>query len=191
MTFCALFAVGTILKTYALLQSTGTGKTSEDVGKWVIKLNGTDISSGIVNDFVIDDVTYTDNSNVANGYIAPGRSGYADITLDPSGTQVSVRYDITIDLASTNYASNIQFSVTDLSGGNAIMTSPNTYSGVISLAGISAGNTITLRININWLNDVNYNTNDTDLGTVKDNALTIPVTVRVVQYLGETITPYS
>lgn len=186
-----IISIGFIFKTYALLESNGTGEASEDVGKWVIKLNGTDISNGINENFVINNIIYTDNENVADGYIAPGRSGYFDIILDPSGTQVAVRYDIKIDLASTTYAPNVQFSINDLSGGNAILTAENTYSGVVDLNSIAANTTITLRLNLTWQNNESYDSQDSDLGTTKGNKISVPVNIRVSQYLGETITPYQ
>ena len=56
---------------------------------------------------------------------------------------------------------------------------------------INQNTKITLRINLTWDNDVNYNSNDTKLGTTEDNKIRIPVGVSVTQYLGETITPYT
>src|SRR5574344_54947 len=118
----AIVLIVTIGGTYALFENNGTGATDIRVGKWVIKLNTIDISPGITQTFNINDITYTENTNLANGYIAPGRSGYVDILGDPAGTEVAVRYDITFNCEENNYPENISFSVQDLSGGNAIKT---------------------------------------------------------------------
>src|SRR5574344_464187 len=186
---CLIILVMT--KTYALFENNGEAKITESIGKWQIKLNGTDISQSITSDFVIDNFIYTDNTNVANGVIAPGRNGYFDIIVDPSGTDVAVRYDITIRLTANTYSGNVSFNIDDQTGGNAVKTSSDTYSGVISLADIKANKTITLRVNMTWLDETNHDIDDTTLGTTLNSGLEIPVTVIVSQYLGEVITPYQ
>jgi hypothetical protein len=180
-----------LTSTYALLETNGHAEVTEDVGKWIIKLNGTDISQGIASDFTINDFVYTSNANVADNVIAPGRNGYFDITVDPTGTNVAVRYDITISLTAGTYPDNIAFNIEDLTNGNAVKTSADTYSGVISLDDIKNSKTITIRVNIVWTDNENYDTTDSTLGTNKDSKISVPVTVNVKQYLGETITPYA
>ena len=46
-------------------------------------------------------------------------------------------------------------------------------------------------ITVEWNDWPAYNEFDTELGTVEDNKLSIPIKVSAVQYLGETITPYT
>ena len=87
-----------IKETYAVFETTGTGTADFSIGSWVINLNSIDISSGQTVSFSINSFTYSDSSHIANGVIAPGRSGYFDLILDPDGTDVSVRYDITLDM---------------------------------------------------------------------------------------------
>lgn len=185
----ALLAITILLisKTYALLENNANGDMDVDVGSWQIKLNGVDISEGITQSFQINNINLVANNNVESGYIAPGRSGYFDITIDPSGTEVAVRYDLFIDLASTEYPENIQISITDLTNNNAVLTATNTYTGVISLASINNNETITLRVNINWVNNSLYDATDTEIGEIVNNHITIPVEVSIQQYLGETI----
>ena len=95
--FIALAIVSLIYlaNTYALLETNAKAGITEDVGKWQIKINNTDISQGLSNSFNINDFVYTDNANVDDNVIAPGRKGYFDIIIDPTGTDVSIRYDIT------------------------------------------------------------------------------------------------
>ncbi len=180
-----------IKNTYALLETIAVGDASMAPGKWSIKLNNVDISSGVVNNFVIDNIIYSENSNVASNRIAPGRSGYFDIELDPSGTEVAIRYDIFIDLESASYPSNIAFSIQDLTNGNAVLTDINTYTGVIDLEDIDSGDPITLRLNVIWSDIVSNNETDTELASTKGNSLQVPVTVVIQQYQGETIVPMS
>jgi len=187
----ALFTLYMVAQSYGLFETKGTGSASENVAVWSIKLNNVDISKGVTDNFVINTVTYSTNNNVEDGYIAPGRTGYFDIVVDPSGTQVSVRYDITIDLTSLTYPDDITFSVTNPDGTSATRTAVSTYTGVIDLAQIAAGNTVTLRLTINWANDGTHDSADSSLGTTPNNKISVPVNVDIKQYLGEEITPYQ
>lgn len=178
-----------INNTYALLESNANATSNLGIGKWIIKLNNVDISKGYSENFIIDNMIDSENENIEDGYIAPGKSGYFDIVIDPSGTEVAIRYDIQINLESMNLPDNIKLSVDNLSNNTPIKTDNNRYSGIISLDDINKGNNITLRLNINWDNsDDNYNDTDTEYGMVQDNNFKIPITINLKQYLGEDIT---
>lgn len=178
-----------ISSSYALFETDASGDKEIDIGKWIIKLNDINISTGTSNTFTVDSFTYSPNTHIKNGYIAPGRSGYFDIILDPAGTEVSVRYDVTLSPA-TELEDNIFYSVTT-SNGDIVMTGPNTYSGVFSISQIENEETLVIRINIDWTNDADYNETDTELGLVWENSISIPVEVYVAQYLGETLVEYN
>ena len=185
-----ILSIYLISDSYALFETNSSGEANSEIGKWVIKISDILISDNQKEEFSVDNFVYEENENIADGYIAPGRNGYFDIILDPTGTEVAVRYDLSFD-NEQSYGDNIKYSVTLLDGTETIKTAPNTYSGTISLKQINQNTKITLRINLTWDNDVNYNSNDTKLGTTEDNKIRIPVGVSVTQYLGETITPYT
>ena len=174
--------------TYAVFETEANGEADFQVGSWIIKLNEIDISSGQTVNFTINSFVYTENSHVKNGCIAPGRSGYFDVILDPSGTDVAVRYDITLDIDG-EYEDNILYYITT-EDGSMIRSNVNTYSGVIDLDSIDNGDVATLRVNLEWNNNSSYNESDTELGIVRNNSISIPAQINVVQYLGETITEY-
>lgn len=187
----AILSIIYLVNTYALLETNAQATITEDVGKWQIKLNNTDISHGITNSFNINNLVYTDNANIDDNVIAPGRSGYFDIVIDPSGTDVSIRYDITLNINSDDYPANINFNVADISDNSTIKSDINTYSGTIDLNNIKLNKILTLRITVNWQDNINYDTSDSNIGTKEDTYINIPATVKVSQYLGETIVPYS
>ncbi len=178
-----------VSKSYGLFEKNAQGDSDFPIGKWVIKLNNKDISVGQSQSFTVTTFTYTPSTTIEDGYIAPGRSGYFDVYLDATLSEVAVRYDITID-TQVSYADNIIFSVTPGVGGTAIQTGPQTYSGVVTLEDIEDDKIIDFRINVDWQDDINYDDLDSELGTIVGAGIVIPVTVHVIQYLGETITPY-
>lgn len=178
-----------IKETYAVFETTGTGTADFSIGSWVINLNNIDISSGQTVNFSINSFTYDENSHIANGVIAPGRSGYFDLILDPDGTDVAVRYDITLDMEE-EYADNITYYVTT-TDGTTIQTGESTYSGIIDLSSIDNGDTATLRIIVEWVDNGSYDESDTELGMQNNSSISIPAQINVIQYLGESLEEYS
>ncbi len=86
-----------IVQTYALLETNKTGQLQPKIAKWNIELNETDITNGYTEDIVIDNFQLSQNNNVLAGKIAPGINGAVDLSLDPKDTDVSIRYDITLE----------------------------------------------------------------------------------------------
>lgn len=180
-----LISISLILNTFASFETNAVGTMNSDIASFSIKLNGYNIGRGINQTFAVDNFIYSNNTNVESGYIAPGRSGYFDITLDASDVDVAFRYDIDFDLNSTGLNDNINFNVQNISGGRVQSLSDTTYYGIVSLDDIENNSEISLRINVLWADDIIYDENDTELGSKLDYKLMIPVNVYVIQYLGE------
>ena len=186
----------TILKisdTYAKYHATAhTDTLSRDVAKWVIKVNELDISrTGETVEFPINKFNNFTNANTLGDKISPASEGYADIIIDPTGTDVAVRYDIEIEL---NGASNLAVSarLAMASGDNTLVkTGENTYTGIISLSEVQEGKTADVRCYITWVNDENKNNEDTEIASSDDRVkFNVAARATISQYLGEDITPY-
>lgn len=190
VTVSFLITIFLITSTFALFESNSDGESELDIAKWNIDVNSHTITDGVTESFIIDNFIYSANANVADNYIAPGRNGYFEITINPNDTEVAIRYDITFDV-DTSYQDNIGYTVTALGGFSAVRTAEQTYTGIITLAQIQAHNTVTLRINIDWLDLEAFNESDTELGIEEDNQILFPITIHLEQYLGETITEYQ
>lgn len=172
-------------ESYALLETISSGNAEVNTGGWTIKLNEKNISSGVTEKFTLNNITYDNtNTNIDEKYIAPGKSGYFDIILDPTGTEVAISYEIKVNLEDTNYPSNIKFSVEELNSSANITSENNTFTGVISLEEVTKSKTITLRLHLNWENDEQFNEEDTSLGIVENNKFEIPITIVLNQYQG-------
>lgn len=172
-------------ESYALLETISNGNAEVNTGGWEIKLNEKNISSGVTEKFTLNNITYDNtNTNIDEKYIAPGKSGYFDIILDPTGTEVAISYEIKVNLEDTNYPSNIKFSVEELNSSANITSENNTFTGVISLEEVTKSKTITLRLHLNWENDEQFNEEDTSLGIVENNKFEIPITIVLNQYQG-------
>jgi hypothetical protein len=184
-----LITIFIIANTFALFESESEGETELSIAKWNIDINNNNITSGLVESFTIDSFTYTPSNNIEDNYIAPGRSGYFEININPNDTEVAIRYDIEFDVAT--YQDNLGYTVSTLGGTPAIKTGPQTYSGVITLAQIASNTHVTIRINIDWLDVPAFNDSDTELGTTPDNKIEFPIQIHLEQYLGEEIIEYQ
>lgn len=173
-----------ISNTYALFESDVEGIVNNPIGQWNIKLNEILVSSIVEESLTIDDFVYDINDNVRDGYIAPGSSGYFDLVLDTMGTDVAVKYAISVDLSQIENE-NITLSVVPETNGMVINNEDGIYFGVLSLDDITNNSQIILRIMITWNDDVVYDEQDTELGVVLNTKLEVPISVSVEQYLGE------
>lgn len=191
LTLClVLISLSLISYTFAIFETDAEGNSTMNIGKWQINLDNVDITNGEVTNVTLSNFIYTENNNVENGYIAPGRSGYYDIILDPGDTEVAIRFDVTISESSDDNA-NIEYNIDLLNESNIIQTGENTYTGIFSLEDIENGSNLGLRVNINWINNSLYDESDTEIGLVVDNTINVPISLVLTQYLGEEILPYD
>lgn len=183
--------IATICNTYSKYADEAVGTLESNVAKWNIKLNNTDVTDGNTYNFVIDNFTINGNQNVASGKIAPGMSGYFEINIDPSDTDVSVKYEITIN--PENFEdSNIHIENVYETGNNTLIkTGEYSYTGVILLEDIQNNITNTIRIEVEWDSISVEDESDYEYALSLDNVLELPVSVNIKQYTGETISPYN
>lgn len=187
---CAIMIFVTIYEitnTYGLFESNINMDVDSKLATWNILINDTNI--GKSETFNIDNFISEEDRTVASGKIAPGTSGYFNINIDPSTTQVSIRYDLTFDFSKLDNLFTIT-KVEEKNGYNLIKTGPNTYSNVITLNEIKENKTNNIRVHIKWNNNEENNDKDTEIGLTENNTLNIPVSITVLQYSGEKIEPY-
>lgn len=183
-----LFLTCKIVETYALFYSEAEARVSQNLGDWTIKVNNKDVSNGIVEQFTVEQLELETDENVKEGKIAPGLNGTFTITIDPTDTDVSVRYDITFDTSFLK-AENMKLAKVEKidSDNQLIEISENTYTGIISLSDIKQGRKDKIKVTLNWGNIDENDLDDTELGKIKDNKINIPILVTITQYLGEEI----
>ena len=196
-----LFTTYEVAETYAKYVSETTATVDKQAGAWVIKINNIDLTSstGEVKNFSINSLSYNSGDYVLANKFAPSASGYFDIVLDPTGASVAIRYDLTIDFSElSDISSEMSFDfackvVNGVEDRNALMrTAANTYTGTISLDDVKNEVSTTARFYIKWEDDGTGTNDQADsaLG-VSGGTLSIPVSVVVSQYSGETITAYQ
>lgn len=187
-----LILIYCIIQIYAVFQSEIGGTVKIVNGVWQIKVNNTDISNGINKEFNVSEIDINENEHVKQGNLAPGLSGTFDISIDPSNTDVSVRYDVSLNQENLINKNITIKSITETKEGTTLVrTGENTYTGVIPLERIKQGIDNNIEVEIEWKNDDTNNEEDTNMGRQEDYKLEIPIIVHVSQYLGEEIVAYE
>ena len=174
---------------FALFESNFTIVTESSTGSWNILINNVDIT-GATNTFTVNNVNITGNNHVISNKMAPGTSAYFDVNIVPTGTEVSIRYDLTFDFSLLS-TSLVVDEISELNNRTLVRTGENTYSGIITLAEIENNVVSNVRVNILWDNDENNNEIDTALGMDSSGSISIPVQIDVTQYLGEVLVEYE
>jgi hypothetical protein len=185
--------------TYARYTNSATLNGQVQIAKWAVKLNNTLMDTITSTQNVT--LTLSPNSFVADNRIAPDRSAYFDILLDPTGSEVAIDYLIKCDFANisgiTNNGSDIEISgaeywkadavgtagtgtaitVADLKGTNGIKIAE-------TLAEVQTPTKIAVRVTLTWTHHetTEYNTADTANG-VAAGTITLPVTVTARQHI--------
>jgi hypothetical protein len=170
--------------TFSRYVSTAESSSSVRTAKWAVMLGNVDLAGG-EKDFSSElTLETTNSSNVATGTIAPNTSVQGSFTINPNGTEVAMKY--TISLGTIYYKNvttgenvtentpNIKVSNITVSTGELTQNTDGTYSGNIDLD----GQEVEITIPAEWesTNDENDTLNGYEPVTV-----VIPVTVTVEQ----------
>ena len=185
--FFFLLAIFLVTETYSLFESNRINTSQIDIAKWQVKLNDSSIE-GSSSTFTIDEIHWNSSTNVKEGKIAPGISGYFDIEIDPNNTDTSIIYNITFDFSNLDEDEFVIDEIKEIDDKEIVHTDTYTYSNIITLDEINNNETNTIRVYISWINDEDNNEKDSALGSVVNNTLEIPVTVEITQYVdGDTL----
>ena len=188
-----LILIYCIIQIYAVFQSEVSGSVNIKNGVWQIKINNTDISRGTDKQFVVDEIEVQNNEHVKPGNLAPGLSGTFDILIDPTNTDVSIKYDISLNQENlTNKNISIKSIKEANKGAELVRTGENTFTGIITLDEIKKRITNNIEVEVEWKDNEETNKEDIEIGSKsEDYKLDIPIIVHVSQYLGEEIVAYD
>ncbi len=180
--FCFMYLV--VRGIQAAYESTITGRVSNTLADWSIKVNNQEITNSSLESISL---TYTVNdlTNVRSGKVAPGSNLSYPIQIDASGSEVAVKLTFTVTDKTVDpdkYLTLTSVSSSDLS---VIRVGANAYCVVIPKASLSGVKTISM--NFSWVDDGSLVEYSDEIDS--DNFMEIDL--NAIQYVGETITPYN
>ena len=170
----------TLQDTYAKYTSSLNETTNLNVARWRILVNDYDIKSNAATSNLITPV-FAGTENISSGVIAPTATGYFDIIIDSTGTDLSFLYDISIANSEDSLVSDIVVKRCTLNEEDVSFTN-NQVTGTISLSNPLKVNT--LRVYIEWNDGDGSNMNnqeDTSVTLESDAVAKISVTARFIQ----------
>ena len=198
-----------VRSTYSKYTSKAVAEITKPIGQWIIKVNDTDITpvdddgQPTVQEFSIDTFIWDTTTHVVDEKIAPGRGGSFDIVIDPTGTQVSFNYKITINNPVLKTGSTTDATDADIvayitgateANSKALTFSRNATTGIStiertkSLSEISSATDAvrldTIHVAFNWPNNELNNAKDTRIAESDDIKISFPVTFWAIQYTG-------
>ena len=175
-----IFTCVQITKSFGVFQSTVEEDADIDIAKWHIKVNNYDLND-MNNVFHVDNITYTNNQHVTTNRFAPGVTGTFLLEIDPTDTEVSFKYELSIDLSDSQY-SQIQIDSIEGINGTNLTVVDGVYSRVFTLDEINQDKTDTIRVTFTWEDDDENNSSDSELGS-SDGNFEIPVNIKFSQYV--------
>lgn len=175
------YCVSLIQSTYAKYLSTADADTNITIARWNILVNNQDISQNSNFSEVLEP-TFTGNENIKEGVIAPTATGYFDITLDGSTTDVSFSYDISLSEADDNTVTDLKITKYEIDGHSYTYNGP--ISGNILLN--DQNRTLTVRVYVEWVDqtDDETMTNVDDTTAANSGVAKFKVNVNVIQLRG-------
>lgn len=175
---CLFLSITTLQDTYAKYTSSVNETTDISVARWRILVNNYDIRSSSTTSNLITPV-FAGNTNIASGVIAPTSTGYFDIVIDATGTDLSFSYKINIENNVNSLVKDVVISNCTLNG-SPITISNGEVTGNIRLSDQRVN---TLRVYIEWLdNDGQTMDNAEDTSATGDGAVaSINVNANFVQ----------
>lgn len=173
-----------IKNTYSLFETNSAVEASSELAKWHVKINNNYITNLTtqVNTFELGNIKWDSKEHVVAGKAAPGSIGRFNIEIDPTDTQVSFIYEITIDISTLN---NSEFQIKYINETNnykLVRTGKNTYSAIVTLEEIQSGIKHDIEIGLIWNDNEENNQYDYELGTKANVGINIPVSITVSQY---------
>ena len=110
---------------FAKYEKTSEGYTQIAVANWKISLNGNDLTSN--NSTLTDAITLIPTTDIDENNptkIKPGQTGHFDIEINPTDTEVSFWYQVTLDLTNSVLPDGLNISSYSLDGGTTINALP-------------------------------------------------------------------
>lgn len=126
--------------TYAIYKSSANGTGTISTAGWHVEVGSTDITSQTASfSFTGSDVNWSTNTSAVSGKIAPGSSGVYNITLDATGSEVPITYEV----------SNVQVTVNNAAVSNnagLTVTTASTDTGKLAYSATNMTKNIPLQV---------------------------------------------
>ncbi len=160
---CLFLSAITIQDTYAKYTSSVNETTQIAVARWRILVNNFDIRNSSTTTNLIQP-QFDGTTNIASGVIAPTATGYFDVLIDASGTDLSFYYNITVTNALDSIVSDVIVTGADFYAGNGSTSVPLAVNNgnVTGSIHLSDQRLNKIRFHIQWKDGTGENMDNTE-----------------------------
>lgn len=137
----------TIQETYAKYSTSNSTTTNMSIARWRILVNNFDIRNNLSTSSVIEPV-FSGNSNISDGYIAPTATGYFDVLIDATETDVSFNYSISLGQNNNNEVTDLIITGYTINNGTQQTYNNTAITGTINNTDVNK--TIQIRVFVTW-----------------------------------------
>jgi len=147
LAFVSLFlCIVTLQDTYAKYIASADGTTDISIARWRILVNDFDIRNQLTSSNLITP-TFNGTSHIAPNVIAPTASGYFEVEIDATDTDVSFNYTITVENNEDTIVDDVKI-LSCYMNGQPITCTNGSVTGTVGINDVSKVNT--LRVNLQW-----------------------------------------
>ena len=169
--------------TLTAYESNVNNATSIPIARWNIHIDQKDISEESL-DIPLKNITWEADHTNPNK-VAPGSRGFVLIDIDPTSTQVAIKYTLSYEDHTTNPDILLTITSISLDGEEIEQIDDHTYEGIITLNQIKARSRKMLEVDVEWVNDEANNEHDSVIGLGESEADYLNLVFTAEQYKGE------
>ena len=183
-TISLLICISFIKETYAKYITEANANANITVAKWKILVNNQDI---VNNNNITETISpkFTGNSNIKDDVIAPGATGYFDLIIDPTNTDVTFSYEITSSINENNSVKDLYITGYSINDNEEINFNDEEQKIIKDTIFYAEDRTNTkIRVYISWQDGENETMNniaDTSATMLEDNNAKVDVNIKFIQ----------
>jgi hypothetical protein len=183
-TISLLICISFIKETYAKYITEANANANITVAKWKILVNNQDI---VNNNNITETISpkFTGNSNIKDDVIAPGATGYFDLIIDPTNTDVTFSYEITSSINENSSVKDLYITGYSINDNEEINFNDEEQKIIKDTIFYAEDRTNTkIRVYISWQdgeNETMDNIADTSATMLEDNNAKVDVNIKFIQ----------
>lgn len=183
-TISLIICISFIKETYAKYITEANANANIKVAKWKILVNNQDI---VNNNNITETISpkFTGNSNIKDDVIAPGATGYFDLIIDPTNTDVTFSYEITSSVNENSSVKDLYITGYSINDNEEINFNEDEQKIIKNTIFYAEDRTNTkIRVYISWQdgeNETMDNIADTSATMLEDNNAKVDVNIKFIQ----------
>lgn len=183
-TISLIICISFIKETYAKYITEANANANIKVAKWKILVNNQDI---VNNNNITETISpkFTGNSNIKDDVIAPGATGYFDLIIDPTNTDVTFSYEITSSINENSSVKDLYITGYSINDNEEINFNEDEQKIIKNTIFYAKDRTNTkIRVYISWQdgeNETMDNIADTSATMLEDNNAKVDVNIKFIQ----------